>query len=94
MTRIGPKSEAEAIQLLSVLQARLRSASTERSHALSLLDVGPNQCRFIVDDSAVPALCCAAPTPTGSSWCDNHFQIVYTPEGRAHHRIRLRVRTH
>ncbi len=94
MARIGPKSAAEAVQLLSTLQARLRLASTERGHALSILDVGPNQCRFIIDDGTVPALCCAAPAPVGSSWCDTHFHIVYIPEGRAHREFRLRVRTH
>jgi hypothetical protein len=94
MTRIGPKSAAETVELLSKLQARLRSASSERSHALSILDVGPNQCRFIVEDGTVPALCCGAPAPTGSSWCDSHFRIVYTPAGVSHFTVRARVRTH
>ncbi len=93
MARIGPKSEAETKALFSVLQARLRSVSKERSHAVSILDAGLHQCRFIIDDGAMPALCCGAWSPTGSSWCDDHLRVVFTLEGIHSHRNRLRVRT-
>jgi hypothetical protein len=93
MARAGPKTDAEVRLQFSTLQARLRSASTERSRAVSLLDVGPYQCRFIVDDGVVPALCCGGLTPANSSWCDEHLRIVYTPEGLQRISGRLRVRT-
>jgi hypothetical protein len=35
------------------------------------------QCRFIVDDSQSPVICCGAPTVGGRSWCARHQQIVY-----------------
>ena len=87
------KSEAEALELFSTLQARLRSASRERNYAVSILDAGPNQCRFILDDASVPALCCGAITPAASSWCEEHLRIVFTPDGLRSQRGRLRVRT-
>jgi hypothetical protein len=87
------KSETEALELFSTLQARLRSASRERHHAVSILDAGPNQCRFIVDDATVPALCCGGTTPAASSWCEEHLRLVFTPDGLRSERGRLRVRT-
>jgi hypothetical protein len=91
--RVGPRSD-EAVRLLfATLQARLHTASSERSCAVSLLDVGTNQCRFIVDDGVVPALCCGGATPVNSSWCDSHLQIVYTPEGFQKMGGRLLART-
>jgi hypothetical protein len=93
MARTGPKSETEAKELFSVLEARLRSVSWERSYAVSLFDAGPHQCRFIVEDGIVPAICCGAPAPLGSSWCDEHLRIVFTSEGLRSQRERLRVRT-
>jgi hypothetical protein len=54
--------------------------------------VGVSQCRFIVDDGVVPALCCGRITPANSSWCDAHLRIVYTPEGLQRISGRLRVR--
>jgi hypothetical protein len=94
VARTDRKTEAEAIQLLTTLQARMRLAPAERSHPVSILDAGAHQCRFIIDDAAIPAICCGAPTPTGSSWCDDHLRIVFTQEGLSSHRHRLRVRTH
>jgi hypothetical protein len=93
MARTGPKSETETQALFSVLEARLRAASWERSHAVSILDAGPHQCRFIVKDGIVPAICCGAPTPLASSWCDGHLRIVFTSE-RLRSQRGLRVRTH
>jgi hypothetical protein len=45
-------------------------------HAVQLIKAGFAQCRFIVSDAAVPAICCGAPTD-GGSWCAWHRQIVY-----------------
>ena len=92
MARTGPKNDADVRQLFSTLQARLHSASSKRSHAASIIDVGPNQCRFIVDDGVMPALCCGGRTPLGSSWCADHLRIVFTPEGLRSHQGRVRVR--
>jgi hypothetical protein len=92
--RNARKSEAEALDHLSTLEGRLRSASAARVHAVSILEAGPHQCRFIVDDGIVPALCCGALTPAASSWCEEHLRVVFTPEGLRSQRGRLRVRTH
>ena len=43
-----------------------------------LTEVGPGECRYIVDDEVFPALCCAAPTRPGTSWCELHCKVVYT----------------
>jgi hypothetical protein len=94
MARTSPKSVTETQALFSSLNARLRAASWERSHAVSILDAGPHQCRFIVKDGIVPAICCGAPTPLASSWCNEHLRIVFTAEGHRLQRARLRVRTH
>ena len=45
---------------------------------VSLTDVRRGDCRYIVDHETFPALCCAAPTRTGTSWCDTHCKLVYT----------------
>ena len=45
-------------------------------HAVQLIKAGFAQCRFIVSDASVPAVCCGAPTD-GGSWCAWHRQIVY-----------------
>jgi hypothetical protein len=37
------------------------------------------QCRYIVSDDPRRAVCCGAPTPEGSSWCDWHRRLVYVP---------------
>jgi GcrA cell cycle regulator len=44
----------------------------------SLVELTSQQCRYVVDDSRVPALCCGAPT-IGGSWCAFHTRIVFTP---------------
>jgi hypothetical protein len=43
-----------------------------------ITEIGSSQCRFIVDDRAVPAICCGMPA-VGGSWCSQHLKIVYTP---------------
>jgi len=47
-----------------------------RKHAVQLIKAGFAQCRFIVSESASPAICCGAPTD-GGSWCAWHRHIVY-----------------
>jgi hypothetical protein len=58
------------------------SANTRLTPAIPITEVGVSQCRFIVEDSDFPALCCGAPTPVRSSWCEGHRRIVYTPDGQ------------
>jgi hypothetical protein len=43
-----------------------------------LTEVGPGECRYILGDETFPALCCAAPTRPGTSWCEPHCKLVYT----------------
>ena len=45
--------------------------------SLPITKVRPRQCRYIVDDDTFPALCCAAPTRPGTSWCEHHCNLVY-----------------
>ena len=47
-----------------------------RKYAVSLIEAGFCQCRFIISEEAQGAICCGAPT-TGGSWCDWHRSIVY-----------------
>lgn len=54
--------------------AHLRDPS--RKHAVSLIEAGFCQCRFIINEGMQGAICCGAPT-TGGSWCDWHRSIVY-----------------
>ena len=42
-----------------------------------LTDVKRGECRYIVGDETFPALCCAAPTRPGTSWCEDHCKVVY-----------------
>ena len=42
-----------------------------------LTDVKRGECRYIVSDETFPALCCAAPTRPGTSWCEDHCKVVY-----------------
>ena len=44
-----------------------------------LIDLRPRQCRFITSDDLRDAMCCGAPTPENSSWCEFHRQLVYVP---------------
>jgi hypothetical protein len=61
--RVGSKAV-----LLGALHARVRAASNDRSYAVSILEVGSSQSRFIVDDGTLPALCCGAPVFPNTSW--------------------------
>ncbi len=36
-----------------------------------------SQCRYIVDDSRSPVICCGEPTVAGKSWCAAHWKVVY-----------------
>jgi hypothetical protein len=75
-----PKTRNEGERQLATSLARLAAeGGSERS--VPLTELGEAQCRFIVDDRTVPALCCGCPTPRGSSWCEHHKRIVYTPAG-------------
>lgn len=50
------------------------------SHHVSLLDIGPRRCRFIVSDTTRDAICCGAPTTSElSSWCTHHTRLVFEP---------------
>jgi hypothetical protein len=48
-------------------------------HRTTLLAIRPRQCRFIVSEDVRDAICCGAPTPESSSWCNWHREIVYMP---------------
>ncbi len=47
-------------------------------HAVDLFDIGPDQCRYTVQDR--PHLFCGAP---GYPWCPRHTTICTTRNGRA-----------
>ena len=42
-----------------------------------LSEVKRGECRYIVSDEIFAALCCAAPTRPGTSWCEDHCKVVY-----------------
>ena len=48
----------------------------DRKHAVSLMRIGPAQCRFIISEPANKPIFCGAPT-NGCSWCAWHRGIVY-----------------
>ncbi|MFC5086553.1 GcrA family cell cycle regulator [Microvirga arabica] len=75
---------------LSVAQHATSAKATERAkmcviqepdprQRTKLLRIGMRQCRYIVSDDPRHAICCGAPTPEGSSWCDWHRKLVYVP---------------
>lgn len=45
---------------------------------ISILDVGPMQCRYIEGNDH---MCCGASTVSGS-WCPEHHAIVFKPDSR------------
>jgi hypothetical protein len=69
-TSVDPTKRAK----MSVMQ---EPDSRQRTN---LLKIGMRQCRYIVSDDPRRAICCGAPTPEGSSWCDWHRRrLVYVP---------------
>ena len=46
---------------------------------VSLLELRPGQCRFIVDERASPVRFCGEPAVAGASWCAVHRRVVYVP---------------
>jgi hypothetical protein len=59
-TSVGPTGCAK----VSIMQ------EPDSSQQTKLLKIGTRQCRYIVSDDLRRAICCGAPTPEGSSWCD------------------------
>ena len=59
---------------MTMSSRELRAPS--RKHAVQLIKAGFAQCRFIVSETSMPAICCGAPTD-GGSWCAWHRHIVY-----------------
>jgi hypothetical protein len=53
---------------------------------VALTEAGFAQCRFIVDDTATPVICCGAPTLPGRSWCAAHWKVVYVGLPNQHRR--------
>mgnify|MGYP001610249386 CR=1 FL=1 len=56
-----------------------RPVAAPTSAPVTLLAIGPGQCRYIVDEQTRgPAtLMCAAPTHDGSPWCEFHIEHVW-----------------
>ena len=52
---------------------------TSPSPETPLIELRARQCRFITSDDLRDAMCCGAPTPENSSWCEFHRQLVYVP---------------
>jgi hypothetical protein len=46
---------------------------------VTLLELEPGQCCFIVDERAAPVRFCGEPTVMGGNWCAQHHLIVYVP---------------
>jgi hypothetical protein len=81
IARTKPKSIADGKRQLTASLARMSAGRGPAALAVPITEIGVAQCRFIVDDKAFPAVCCGASTLVGSSWCEAHKRIVYTPDG-------------
>ena len=57
-------------------EERSDASSPERA-GVSLLDLTPGQCRFILREGRPPVRFCREPTASGGSWCAEHRRIVY-----------------
>ncbi len=68
---IPPKAQASAVP------SRSRKAVRPPDPRVPFTETSFSQCRFIVDESQSPVLCCGEPTVAGKSWCAAHWKIVY-----------------
>ena len=59
-------------------EERSDGSSPERA-GVSLLELKPGQCRFILRGGQPPVRFCGAPTASDESWCVEHRRIVYEP---------------
>jgi hypothetical protein len=73
---ISPKSTASKAATAAT-PARPRKAMRPPDPRVPFTETGFSQCRFIVDESQWPVLCCGEPTVAGKSWCSAHWKIVY-----------------
>jgi hypothetical protein len=91
-TRLSRKTIAGAEE--RIISSPLLAAPPANEHArcVPITEVGPRDCRYIVDDGIVPALCCGEFTRFGTSWCERHCEIVYTSAGLRVMRDRARPR--
>src|SRR5687768_11329355 len=75
MPRSKPKTSAEGKEQLSSSLARMASTSASGG-GIPITEVGFGQCRFVIDDSSFPAVCCGEAT-LGGSWCAQHRALVF-----------------
>lgn len=79
MRRTKPKTKEEGQKQLSKSLARLASKKPSpdpMNKYVPITAIGFGQCRFVVDDTKIPALCCGQPAGTGS-WCAEHRRLVF-----------------
>jgi len=56
----------------------------ECKNGWTLADLGPGQCRFIIDNERSPAIFCGDPVVPSTSWCVKHRKRVFAhPAGLA-----------
>ena len=75
MPRSKPKTSAEGKEQLSSSLARMASTAGG-GRGVPITEVGFGQCRFVIDDSSFPAVCCGEAT-LGGSWCAQHRALVF-----------------
>lgn len=73
---ISPKSTGPKAQAPAALP-RSRKAVRPPDPRVPFTETSFSQCRYIVDDSQSPVMCCGEPTVAGKSWCAAHWKIVY-----------------
>jgi hypothetical protein len=56
-----------------------RTPAPDRKHAVSLMRLRQDQCRFIISPPEQKPIFCGAPT-NGGSWCPWHRTLVYRSE--------------
>lgn len=49
---------------------------------VALLDIGPDQCRWVIAPGRQALMCGAGVTAPGSAWCATHRAIVYVPAAK------------
>ncbi len=72
-----PKGQIEAeVRTLSKVEAPSKPPPHPQKTGTPLLKTGSGQCRYIISDTYSPAICCGAPSGTGS-WCQEHRARIF-----------------
>jgi len=67
----------KALAAAAPARTRTRKVVRPPDQRVPFTETGFSQCRYIVDESQSPVICCGEPTVAGKSWCQAHWKVVY-----------------